>query len=115
MTMRSSRFVVLLAAALFVLLAFTAMAADKPAKESNIQGTVQMMNKDTSTITVLRGAVRREVVYSGDTKFMYGHSGSNKPGAIDQVKEGYYISCSGTFEKGSTKMMAHECVYREGK
>ena len=63
-----------------VVLAFTAVAADKPkkppkpAKMSNLQGKVQMMSKDNSTITVeQRGGLRRVVMYSGDTKFMYGH------------------------------------------
>ena len=44
-----------------------------------------MINKDASTITIEKGSLRREVVYSGDTKFMYGHSNNNKPGAADQV------------------------------
>lgn len=110
-----TRFVVLMAAAVLVLAVFSATAADKPMKQSNIQGSVQMMNKDTSTITIRNGNVKRDVVYSGDTKFLYGHSKDNKPGSLDQVKEGYYMSCSGTFEKGSPKLNAKECVYREAK
>ena len=60
-----------------LVLPFSAIAADKPkkpAKMSNLQGKVQMMSKDNSTITVeQRGGLRRVVMYSGDTKFMYGH------------------------------------------
>jgi hypothetical protein len=96
-----------------LLFAFSLVAKDKAPKISNVQGRVQMISKDSSTITVEKGSVRRQVVYSGDTKFLYGHSNNNKPGAVDQVKEGNYISCSGTFEK--TNLMAKECVYRESK
>jgi hypothetical protein len=97
-------------------LAFSLLAKDKapkPPKMSNIQGRVDMISKDKSTITVTRGNVKREVVYSGDTKFLYGHSRNNKPGAADQVKDGNYISCSGTFE--GAKLMAKDCIYRESK
>ena len=37
------------------------------------------------------------VVYSGDTKFSMGSSKSSKPGSLDQVKEGNFINCSGTY------------------
>ena len=54
----------------------------------NIQGTVQNMNKDTSTIMVRVDAnVTRQVVFSPTTKFLFGHSDNNKPGAVAQVKE----------------------------
>jgi len=107
-----------LAAFLGLVLAFNAVAQNKPAKPpkmTNIQGRVQMMSKDKMTITVASGTTRRDVVYSGDTAFKYGHSKDNKPGSVDQVKEGYYISCAGTFEKGKVQLTAKECVYREQK
>jgi hypothetical protein len=72
-----------------------------------------MISKDTTTITVATGNLKRAVVYSGDTKFLYGHSGKNTPGTMDQVKEGNYISCSGTVD--GPKVMAQECIYRERK
>ena len=101
-----------------LVLAFTAIAADKPAKPPkmmNLQGKVQMMSKDNSTVTVeQKGGLRRVVMYSGDTKFMYGHSKSNKPGSVDQVKEGYFINCSGTYND-KMQLAAKECVYRETK
>jgi hypothetical protein len=97
-----------------LVLAFNLVAKDKALKMSNIQGRVQMINKDTSTITVEKGSLKRQVVYSGDTKFMYGHSNNNKPGAADQVKEGNYISCSGTFGD-KAQLMAKDCIYRESK
>ena len=101
-----------------IVLAFTAVAADKPmkpAKTSNLQGKVQMMSKDQSTLTVeQKGGLRRVVMYSGDTKFMYGHSKSNKPGSVDQVKEGNFINCTGTYND-KMQLAAKECVYRETK
>lgn len=101
-----------------LLLALSMMAADKPAKTpkmANLQGKVQMMNKDTSTITVeQKGGLRRQVMYSGDTKFMVGSSKSNKPGSVDQVKESYFINCSGTYND-KMQLAAKLCVYRETK
>ena len=94
-------------------LAFNLVAKEKAPKNSNVQGTVQMISKDTSTITVSKGNMKRDVVYNSDTKFMYGHSNNNKPGSVDQVKEGNFISCGGTYS--GVKLMAKECVYREAK
>ncbi len=92
--------------------------ADKKgaAEKANVQGTVQNMSKDTSTITVRTGTgqVTRQVIYDAKTKFLYGHSDNNKPGAVAQVKESNYISCVGAFNDKS-QLMATECVYRESK
>src|ERR1051326_4090381 len=98
-----------------VVLAFSLGAKDKApkaAKAINVQGRVQMIDKNTSAITVQKGNIKKVVVYSGDTKFMYGHSKNNKPGTMDQVKEGWYISCSGPVND-KMQLMAKECVYRE--
>ncbi|MGO9261575.1 MAG: hypothetical protein ACLQU1_35515 [Bryobacteraceae bacterium] len=73
-----------------------------------------MIDKSTSAITVAKGNVNRIVVYSGNTKFLYGHSNDNKPGTMDQVKEGYYISCSGPVN-AKTQLEATTCVYRENQ
>ena len=102
-----------LAVLLGLVLAFNLVAKEKAPKSGNIQGTVQMISKDTSTITVSKGNTKRDVVYNSDTKFMYGHSNNNKPGSLDQVKEGNYISCGGTYS--GVKLQAKECVYREAK
>jgi hypothetical protein len=114
-----SRFLGLPVAALLSLLLVCSVAAQdkapKKAKPLNIQGKVQMISKATSTITVLVGTVKRDIVYSADTKFLYGHSAKNTPGAVDQVKESFYISCSGTTSPGKPQLMAQECVYRETK
>src|SRR4030095_87043 len=98
-----------------LVLAFNIVAADKPAKMANLQGKVQMMSKEHSTITVeQKGGLRRQVLYNGDTKFAVGSSKNNKPGAIDQVKEGNFINCSGA-DNDNTQLMAKTCVYREAK
>lgn len=92
-----------------------AQKADKGQEKANIQGTIQNMSKDTSTITVrTTGTVTRLVVYNAKTKFLYGHSDNNKPGNISQVKVTNYISCAGTFD-AKNQLMATECVYREAK
>ena len=87
------------------------------AEKANVQGTVQNMSKDTSTITVRVGtgnSATRQVVYDAKTKFLYGHSDSNKPGNVSQMKDSYFVSCAGTFNAKS-QLMATECVYRETK
>jgi hypothetical protein len=93
-------------------------AADKKGaeKKANIQGTIQNMSKETSTISVRvgSGTVTRQVVYSPSTKWLVGHSNDNKPGALAQVKVTNFISCVGTFDAKS-QLMADQCIYREGK
>ena len=86
----------------------------QPHKLTNVQGSVQNMDKSKMTITVRNGGTQRDVIYSADTKFLYGHSKDNKPGSVDQVKEKFYISCAGTFD-GKVQLTAKECVYRENK
>ena len=102
-------------AGLLLVLGAGLTAADKAPKMMNVQGRVQMLDKNASAITVeMSGGVRRQVIYSNETKFLYGHSKKSKPGSSDQVKDGNYISCAGTY---SDKMVlkASECVYREAK
>lgn len=97
-----------------LVLVFNLAAKDKAPKVMNVQGQVQSMDKNSSAILVMNGNVRREVVYSGDTKFLYGHSKKATPGAPDQVKTGNFISCAGAYN-GKTQLVAKECVYRETK
>src|SRR5207244_12312773 len=82
-------------------------------KKGKITGTVHMINKDTSTLTVSKGSVQRPVGYTADTKWIYGTQGSNKPATFDQLKEGWYINCDWTFE--GTKLMDSACRFREAK
>jgi hypothetical protein len=64
-------------------------------KEDRVSGTIQIMNKDTSTLTVRSGNIQRTVIYNADTKF----TKVNKPGSIDEVKEGVRIICVGKFDE----------------
>jgi hypothetical protein len=63
------------------------------AKQTRIDGTVQMIDKDAKTLTVrLRGKTnQRQVVYNDDTKFTY----RNKPSSLDDVKDGRRVICLG--------------------
>ena len=109
---------VLCLVALFGVLAFQLSAQKKKAKtpkQSNLQGSVQSLDKAKMMITIRTGSAKRDVMYSADTKFMYGHSNNNKPGSIDQVKDNFYISCSGMYDAGKVELKATECVYRETK
>jgi hypothetical protein len=102
-------------ACLWLVLAAVSVAADNQPKMMNVQGRVQMLNQNASTITVeTSGGVRRQVSYTNATKFLYGHSKKSKPGSADQVKENNYISCAGTYGE-KMELKAAECVYRETK
>jgi hypothetical protein len=98
-------------------LAFQLSAQNKPKtpKVSNVQGSVQSMDKSKMTISVKTSSVQRDVVYSADTKFLMGHSNNNKPGTVDDIKENFYISCSGTYPAGKVQLAATTCVYRATK
>ena len=57
-----------------------------------IEGTVVLISKDSSKITVQQqGNVRRTVLYNEKTRFTF----RNKPGSIDQLKEGIRVICLG--------------------
>jgi len=90
-----------------------ARAADPKAKEGRITGTVHMMEKDKSTIVVRKGNVERQVIYNGNTKWLYGTQASSKPSSFDQLKQDWYINCQGTFE--GMKLVASACRFRESK
>lgn len=94
----------------------SAAAADKKPKapkQGQLTGTVKMVNKDKSTIAVTKGNMERQIVYSADTKWMYGTQSSNKPSSLDNLKEGWYLNCKGTFD--GVKLNASACRFREAK
>jgi hypothetical protein len=94
----------------------SAVAADKKpkaAKEGQLTGTVKMINKDKSTIVVAKMNNERQIVYSADTKWLYGTQSSNKPSSLDDLKEGWYLNCKGTFD--GVKLNASACRFRESK
>ena len=81
-------------------------------KEDRLSGRIQMVNKDTKTITIRTGGgnVTRQVVYGDDTKFTY----RNKSGTMDDVKDGRRVICLGKYND-KTQLMATRIDVREGK
>jgi hypothetical protein len=85
-------------ARLYAVLVVTALAlpvslAYAQAKEDRVTGTVQIVNKDTSTIVVRAeaGEEHKQVVYDAATKI----TKDNKPGAIEDVSSGKRVICLG--------------------
>jgi Cu/Ag efflux protein CusF len=91
----------------FLSLALTAAAAAQDpkakakSKENRLSGTVHMIDKNSSSITLRKGNINRQVVYGGDTKFTL----HNKPSSLDDVKEGRRLICLGTFDE-KTRLVA---------
>ena|SRR5438105_3924563 len=91
---------------LFLTLAATASAQDQKVstKEDRLNGTVHMIDKDTSTIIIRKGAVQRKVVYDAETKFTI----RNKPGgSINDVIVGRQVICFGTFNNRTQLLATH--------
>jgi hypothetical protein len=94
-----------------------AKKAEKKAESTvNVQGMVQSINKDTSTIMIQASGSgpARPVVYDAKTKFLYGHSNDSKPGNVAALKDTYYISCAGSVGNQG-QLMATDCIYREAR
>jgi hypothetical protein len=117
--MRLRRILMTFALTLSVLVAGalnSAAAADKKPKApkaGQLTGTVKMINKDKSTLVVAKGNMERQIIYSADTKWLYGTQSSNKPSSLDELKEGWYVNCKGTFD--GVKLNASACRFRESK
>ncbi len=109
-----SMFVLVLAFSL-VLVPCLYSQATKDAKSGldKFDGTVQSIDKATSTITLKQTGKTATwtILYNKDTVFTY----RNEAGSLDEVKEGRRVIILGTFEKGSTKMTASRIDVREGK
>ena len=90
-----------------------AVAKDKKTKEGQLNGTVKMINKDKSTIVVMKGSTERQIVYNADTKWLYGTMSSNKASSLDDLKDNWYINCKGSFD--GVKLVANACRFRESK
>jgi hypothetical protein len=88
----------------------SAQEKKKEAKEDRLSGTVHMINKDTSTITIRRGNIQRQIVYNADTKVTY----RNQPSTMEEVKEGRRVICLGKFND-KTQLVATRIDVREGK
>jgi hypothetical protein len=107
-----------LAGICFAVLLGSLLAPGAAAKEktqlANVQGKVQMIDRENSTLTVdMKGNLRRQVLVSRDTSFRYGRRKGNT-GAWDQVKEGDYISCAGEYNE-KEQLKAAACTYRESR
>src|SRR6516164_3768615 len=64
-------------------------------KEDRLSGTVHMIDTDASTIIIRKGADRRTVIYTAETKITI----QNKPGSLDDVIVGRRATCIGTFKE----------------
>ena len=95
---------------LSIAVATEAKAQGKGKKEDRLSGSIHMINKDTSTITIRRGNIQRQIVYNADTKVTY----RNKPGSMDDVKENRRVICLGKFND-KTQLVATRIDVREGK
>ncbi|HEV8131960.1 MAG TPA: hypothetical protein VGQ81_11965 [Acidobacteriota bacterium] len=83
----------------------------KAPKTERLSGTIQMINKDTSVITLrTKGNINRYVVYSNETQFTY----RNKPGSLDDVKDGRRVICLGKYDD-KARLVATRVDVREGK
>jgi hypothetical protein len=66
----------------------------KKVELGRLSGRIQMINKATSTITLVRGNVRRTVIYSPETRITL----LNKPSTMDEVKEGRRVIVLGQLD-----------------
>jgi Cu/Ag efflux protein CusF len=64
-------------------------------KEDRVSGAVQMIDKNSSTLTLRKDNIHRAVVYTNDTKF----TKHDKPASLDDVKEGRRVICLGKFDE----------------
>ena len=88
-----------LLAGVFLFLSLAVMASAEgqkktSTKEDRLSGTIHMIDKDTSTIIIRKGALQRKVVYNAETKFTI----QNKTGgSMDDVIVGRRAICLGKF------------------
>jgi hypothetical protein len=82
---------------------FAQQAPAKP-KEARWEGRVERISKDQSSLTIRKsgGSVEMTCVYDSSTKWVSQYHADKKINDIDasQVKEGDYVICKGTSEKG---------------
>jgi hypothetical protein len=106
--MRMKRLIALFAG-VFLLLSLAVMvdAEDQKktsTKQDRLSGTVHMIDKDTSSIIIRKGADRRKVVYNAETKFTI----QNKSAAsIDDVIVGRQVICLGRLNDKTQLVATH--------
>ena len=90
-------------------LALAVFAQDPPAKskdskEARWEGRVERSSKEQSSLTVRKagGSLEKTCVYDSSTKWVSQYHADKKVNDIDvsQVKDGDYVICKGTAEKG---------------
>jgi hypothetical protein len=78
-------------------------APAKP-KQARWEGRVERSSKEQSSLTIRKsgGSVEMTCVYDSSTKWVSQYHGDKKVNDIDagQVKDGDYVICEGTSEKG---------------
>ncbi|MCL5744952.1 MAG: hypothetical protein M1541_13670 [Acidobacteria bacterium] len=97
-----------------LLLAFGALAAEKKgaAKVDRLSGRIQMVDKNASTITLdTRNNIRRTVIFGPNTTVTY----RNRPGTMDQVKEGRRVIVLGKFNQKAQLVATRIDVRESGK
>ena len=99
-----------LSLAILLSLAIAGQVSGQMAKQGRVTGVVQNISKDASTITVRKGSVPKQVLYSNDTKFTY----RGQPSSLDDVKEGRRVNCVGTYNE-KTQLVASQVDVRSGK
>ena len=84
--------------------AVRAQEAPAKSKEARWEGRVETTSKDQSSLTVRQAGsnLQKSCVYDGSTKWVSQFHRDKKVNNIDasQVKEGDYVICKGTAEKG---------------
>ncbi|MGA8619653.1 MAG: hypothetical protein WB660_14195 [Candidatus Sulfotelmatobacter sp.] len=75
--------------------------AQGTAKKARVEGRVELISKDKSTLTVREEVGKRTVYYDASTKWVSQYHGDQKMNAIDasEVKEGDYVICLGSYDK----------------
>ena len=106
--------VVSLLAGVFLLLSLVAIARAQDQKktatrEDRLSGTVHMIDKDASTIIIRKGADRRTVLYTTETKITI----QNKPGSLDDVIVGRHATCIGTLKEKTLFVATRVDVWTE--
>ncbi|MBZ5496111.1 MAG: hypothetical protein LAP85_06880 [Acidobacteriia bacterium] len=95
----------------FVPLLSSQIKQDAKTKQDRLDGIVQSIDKDTSTITIRQvGATNFvwQIVYDKSTQFTY----RNKPATFSEVKEGRRIICLGKADKPN-KLLATRVDVRD--
>ena len=84
----------------------------KAAKQDRIDGNIQMIDKNTRTLTVtVRGkTLQRQVIYDDKTKFTF----RNKPASLDALKEGRRVIVLGKLND-KAQLMATRIDVRDEK